>query len=499
MRRRSFCAAALGLASAAALVPRYILAATDGAEIPVVRGDGKAATLTAAEVSELRASLRGELLRPGEEGYDRARKLWNGAFDRHPALIARCAGAADVIQAVQFAKAHALLVAVRGGGHSLSGQSVCDGGLMIDLSRMKSVHVDPAGRIGRLEPGVLLGEFDREAQYFGLATTAGTVSHTGAAGLTLGGGFGRLARKYALACDNLVAAEVVTADGRLVRTSEHENPGLLWGLRGGGGNFGVVTSFEYQLHTVGPMLYGGVLAFPMAQAREVLTFFAGFADEAPDELNADCALASIPSVGGVLAFDLCYCGRAADAERVLAPLRRFKPMRDAVGPAPYVQLQSGGDDANAAGRGYYERSGFLRHIEPALIDAVIARMQAPHPDNGEIVFVHHGGAIGRVKQDATAFWHRDARHTLLVDCDWDDPNDHAARDAAMAWSRETFHALEPFTDGFYVNTMAADDPQKRVRATYGNNYPMLVALKDRYDPTNLFRMNANVPPSKTPA
>jgi FAD/FMN-containing dehydrogenase len=500
MKRRSFCASAFAFASAASLSSWRALAAAIAAEIPVMRSDGKPATLTGSDVTDLRGSLRGELLLSGDEGYDRARKVWNGSFDRHPALIARCTGAADVIQAVKFARAHDLLVAVRGGGHSLSGQSVCDGGLVIDLSRMRSVHVDPTSRIARLEPGVLLGEFDREAQFFGLATTAGTVSHTGAAGLTLGGGFGRIARKYGLACDNLIAAEVITADGRYVRTTEHENPELLWGLRGGGGNFGVVTSFEYGLHAVGPMMFGGVLIFPFAHARELLKFFAGFAADAPDELNADGAIASLPGVGAAVLFDICYNGRPEEAERVLAPLRQFrKPLQDRLGPAPYVRLQTSGDEANAIGRGYYERSGFVRRLEPNLIEAVVARMEAPHPDNGEIVFVHHGGAIGRVKPDATAFWHRDAGHTVLVDADWDDPNDHAARDANMAWARETWRLLERYTDGFYVNTLAADDPHQRVRATYGGNYPRLVALKDKYDPTNLFRMNANVPPSSSGA
>jgi len=278
----------------------------------VVRGDGKPGVLTGAEVGDLKGALRGQLLLASDAGYDQARRLWNGSFDRHPALIARCAGAADVMAAVSFARTHQLLLAVRGGGHSLSGQSACDGGLMIDLSLMKSVHVDPEARTARLEPGVLLGQFDREAQSFGLVTTAGTVSHTGAAGLTLGGGFGRLARKFALACDNLIAADVITAAGKYVRASTTENPELLWGLRGGGGNFGVVTSFEYQLHPAGPMMWGGDLEFDLAEAREILKFFQGFAAEAPDELHMDCGLATTPK-GGIVGFNVCYCGEPAAA------------------------------------------------------------------------------------------------------------------------------------------------------------------------------------------
>jgi len=494
MKRRSFCTAALGFASSAGLASWRALAALSGSELAATRSDGRQSSLKAAEVAELKGALRGELLLANDAGYDQARKLWNGSFDRHPALIARCAGAADVIAAVSFARAHDLLLAVRGGGHSLSGQSACDGGLMIDLSPMRSVHVDPESRTARLEPGVMLGQFDREAQSFGLVTTAGTVSHTGAAGLTLGGGFGRLARKFGLACDNLIAAEVITATGKFVRTSATENPDLLWGLRGGG-NFGVVTSFEYQLHRAGPMMWGGELRFDFADARELLKFFAGFAAEAPDELNVDCGIGASPR-GGIVAFNVCYCGAPAAAEKAIAPLRNFrKPMKDTLGPQPYVKLQTDYDAGNAWGRGYYERSGFLKSLDPGLIEAVVAHMEAFHPENGEIALVHHGGAIARVKPTASAFWHREARSSLLVDIDWDDPKDQAERDRSMAWARSTWESLERFTDGFYVNTMAADDPHKRVRATYGDNYPRLVALKDKYDPTNLFRLNANVPPS----
>jgi FAD/FMN-containing dehydrogenase len=496
MKRRTFCASALALASTSPSSFRRVLAGSSvSSDIPVMRGDGKQATLTASDVADLKASLRGELLLPGQSDYDQARKVWNGAFDRRPGLIARCVGAADVTQAVTFARAHNLLIAVRGGGHSLSGQSVCDGGLVINLSPMKSVYVDPIARVARVEPGVLLGEFDREAQFFGLATPAGTVSDTGAAGLTLGGGYGRLSRRFGLACDNLIGADVITADGRYVRASEKENPDLLWGLRGGGGNFGVVTSFEYRLHPVAPMMYGGRMMFSPEHSPDVLKFFAGFAAEAPDELYIDGALAVVPNVGRVMAFDVCYSGPVQQAERVLDPLRRFrKPLRDGLAPTSYVTLQASGDAGSAPGRGYYERSGFIRGIEPGLIDAALAIMDEPHA-GGDIVFWQHGGAISRVKPDATAVWHRDAARSLLVDSDWDDPHDQHARDTAMQWARETWHKLEPFTDGFYVNTMAGDDPHARVRSTYGGNYPRLVKLKSKYDPTNLFRMNANVPPS----
>jgi hypothetical protein len=498
MRRRAFCASALALASTSTLSLRRGLAASSvSTEIPVIRGDGKHATISASDAADLKASLRGELLVPGQSGYDQARKVWNGAFDRRPALIARCVGAADVTQAVSFARAHNLLVAVRGGGHSLSGQSVCDGGLVIDLSRMRSVRVDPIALVARVEPGVLLGELDRETQFFGLAMPAGTVSDTGAAGLTLGGGYGRLTRRFGLACDNLIGADVITADGRYVRASEQENPDLLWGLRGGGGNFGVVTSFEYRLHPVTPMMYGGELMFSPADTPDVLRFFAGFVADAPDELYIDGALAVVPNVGRVMVCGVCYSGPLNKAESVLEPLLRFrKPLRDGLAPATYVALQSSGDAGDAPGRGYYERSGFLRGIDPGLIDASLAIMDEPNAI-GELVYWQHGGAVARVKPAATAIWHRDAARSLLVDSDWNDPHDARARDTAMQWARDAWRKLERFTDGFYVNTMAGDDPHRRVRATYGGNYPRLVELKDKYDPTNFFHLNANVPPSTT--
>ena len=494
MKRRAFCASALAVASTSSFSLRRVLAASS--EIPVSRSDGKQATITTSDVADLKASLRGELLVPGQSGYEQARKLWNGAIDRRPALIARCAGAADVTESVKFARDHNLLVAVRAGGHSLSGQSVCDGGLMIDLSRMRSVHVDPIALVARVEPGVLLAELDREAEFYGMVMPAGTVSHTGAAGLTLGGGYGRVTRRFGLACDNLIGADVITADGRYVRTSEQENPDLLWGLRGGGGNFGVVTSLEYRLHPCSPMMYGGQLMFAPADTPDVLRFFAGFVADSPDELYIDGALAAVPKLGRVMVCDVCYSGPPQKGESMLDPLRRFrKPLKDTLAPATYVTLQMSGDGGSAAGRGYYERSGFLPGIQPALIDASLAIMDEPNAI-GEIVYWQHGGAVSRVKRDATAIWHRDAARSLLVDADWDDPHDAHARDTAMQWARDTWHKLERFTNGFYVNTIAGDDPHQRVRATYGGNYPRLVQLKDKYDPTNLFHLNANVPPSK---
>jgi FAD/FMN-containing dehydrogenase len=455
---------------------------------------GKALALKSSDIDDLRAGLRGQLLVPGQDGYDAARRLWNGAFDRKPALIARCAGAADVIRSVSFARANALLVAVRGGGHSLSGQSVCDGGLMIDLSPMKAIRVDPRAKTARLEPGVLLGQFDREAQAFGLATTAGTVSHTGAAGLTLGGGFGRLGRRFGLACDNLIGADVVTADGRFVKTSAKENPDLLWGLRGGGGNFGIVTSFEFQLHEVGTMMVGGDLVFPFAgNARDVLRAYADFIAGASDEIYCDLAIAPTPNGQRVIALDVCHSGTPAAAQKELAQLRKIgTPIVDALKPDTYVHLQNRGDDNYPIGRNYYIKSGFVRAITPKVIDATVDFIESAANPSGIVLFAHQGGAISRVKPQATAFWHRETNHSFLTVGFWDG-KDGAARNTE--WVRAGWKTFEPLTNGFYVNELAHDDPEQRVKGTYGDNYARLAALKKQYDPTNLFSLNANIKPA----
>lgn len=493
MKRRTFVSTALGTAAAALLPARPVFAAT--ADTPAIGRTGKQLVLRGVDIDELRGRLRGQLLTAGEAGYEQARRIWNGAFDRRPALIVRCAGAADVVQAVNFGRAQDLLLAVRGGGHSLSGQSVCDGGLMIDLSPMRGVRVDPLARIARVDAGSLLGDLDREAQAFGLATPAGRVSHTGAAGLTLGGGFGRLTPRFGLTCDNLRAAELITAAGEFVRASADENRELLWGLKGGGGNFGVVTAFEYQLHPVAPKMYGGNLVYPLAKARELLRHLAESAERRPDELFVDTMLASLPQVGKAIALSICYSGDPAQAEELVKPLRQFAPVVDALAPASYVQLQSNQDRGAQHGRGYYERSGFVTRIVPELIDAAVESMAATTAPGARIMFTGDcRGAFNRVARDATAFWNRDASTTLIVQGFWDDPRDAAASETHLRWARETFARLSPHTQGFYVNTIATDDPGQRVRATYGDNYPRLVALKRQYDPSNLFRRNANIAP-----
>ena len=498
MRRRTFCAAGLAALTALSLPHRRALAALAGSELPAIGLDGRPLSLKSADIEDLRAGLRGEVLTAGDPGYDDARRLWNAAFNRKPALIARCAGAADVMRAVSFASAHGLLTSVRGGGHSLSGQSVCDGGLEIDLAPMRSVHIDPSAKAARVEPGTLIGQFDREAQAFGLATTAGTASDTGVAGLTLGGGFGRIGPKFGLTIDNLSGAEVVTADGKLLRASAEENPDLFWGLRGGGGNFGVVTSFEYRLHEVGPTLYGGEIDFPFAGARQLMRSFVDYIASAPDELCVLPELDIDAKEGAKLTFDVCYCGPPAEGERVLAPLRRLgKPISDKLGPATYVKLQGAANPVKPFPYGVYFKGGLVRALTPALIDASIEYIEAsPLPSGfGFFGFQPLGSAANRVAPQATAFWNRHARYDMVLGAFWSVPGDGAERNTE--WTRAAWAKLEPFTEGYYVNLGESqqDVHAHRVQTAYGDNYARLTALKKRYDPANLFRLNANIKPA----
>ena len=494
MKRRTFCASAIATLGAAALPFDRIFAevAAVTADIGAVTSDGKQVTLSRLDVDDFRASLRGQLLLPNSAGYDDARKIWNGMFDRKPALIARCAGAADVVQSVNFARDHGLLLAVRGGGHSLSGQSVCDNGLMIDLSQMNSVRIDPARRTARVEPGARLGDLDRESIPFGLVTTTGTVSHTGAAGLTLGGGFGRLARVHATACDNLTTVDVVTASGKLLEASPTENPDLFWGLRGGGGNFGVVTSFEYRLYPFDGRVYGGHLVFPFAEARNVLLGFAELYQGAPDELWTEVTLAVTPSRERVVVFDVCYSGPMESAERALAPYRQLgKPLSDDLKAVRYTELQTQDDERARFGRHYYTRSGLVPRLERDLVDTMIEIFGAAQVRQPRIALPAQGGAIKRVARDATALWHRDTLHSVIFQASGDDGSGDTEN---TQWVKSNWPTVERFTSGVYANTNFADSGADKVRAAYGGNYDRLVALKNKYDPANLFRLNANIQP-----
>ncbi|TFG86171.1 MAG: FAD-binding oxidoreductase [Chromatiales bacterium] len=497
MQRRLFLGSMLGAAASGTPLARAIAAAAAtpiSGDLPATRLGGGETVLSRAAVREFRASLRGPLLLPGEDGYDRARQVWNGMIDRRPALIARCSGPADVVSSVEFARSNDLLVAVRSGGHSTSGQSVCDGGLMIDLSAMRGVRVDPRAKRAWVAGGSLLGDLDRESQFFGLATTAGTVSHTGAAGLTLGGGFGRLGRRLGLACDNLASIDVATADGKVLRASSNENRDLFWGMRGGGGNFGIATAFEYRLHDIGTTVLGGPIIYPFSKVREVLDFYVEFAQTIPDELNVDCAIVAPPGGKPAVILEVCYAGDPAVGEKLIQPIRSFsKPLVDQVKLMPYLKLQSGGDEANGPGRNYYIKSGFVHDVDPALFDTMVNGF-TPDPGRATVMLLQQlGGAIRQVRPDATAFPHRNAQFDLLVLGGWDD---RTQNDYHRTWIRSFWSEMEPYTRGYYFNTQIGDS-QAQVRANFGDNYSRLVKLKDRYDPGNLFRLNANVLPSSS--
>jgi FAD/FMN-containing dehydrogenase len=492
MRRRQFCVAAAAAVTTGALL--FWRAARAAAPLDALGSDGKQLQLTEADLADLSAGLRGELLRAGDPSYDQARRLWNPAFDRKPALIVRCVGAADVTRAVSFAASHSLLTSVHGGGHSLSGQSACDGGIMIDVSPMRAVEVDPVARRARVQAGALLGHLDREAQAFGLATTVGTVADTGVAGLTLGGGVGRIGRRFGLSCDNLVALEIVTADGHWRRVSAEEQPDLFWALRGGGGNFGVVSAFEFQLHEVDPHMYGGLIDFPLKDARQILRHFADYIAQAPDELYVDIDLGGDEKLGPVVEFDVCYSGPPAEAPKVLAGLRKLgKPLKDGLAPATYLQLQGSGSMPGFSRFGAYVRGGLIAGLTPQMIDALVQAIeQAPGQMDG-VWLQHQGGAISRVAPTATAYWGRASSHNMGLAGAW--ALDSGTAEKQTQWVRSSWSLLEPLSHGQYVNIANSDEREVRVRAAYGDNYARLAELKKRYDPNNLFRLNANIKPA----
>ena len=450
------------------------------------------AELPQERIQEFRTRLRGKLLGPGDDSYDAVRTVWNAMIDRRPALIARCVGAADVIAAVCFAREHDLLVSVRGGGHSVAGLSVCDGGLMIDLSPMKGIRVDPVAGTARAEPGVLWAEFDREAQAFGLATTGGVVSTTGVAGLTLGGGQGFLAGKYGFSCDNLLSADIVTADGYLLRASADENADLFWGLRGGGGNFGVVTSFEYRVHAVGQVL-GGMIIHPIDRATDVLRFYREFTDSEPDELTTYAALLTAPDGNPVVALVACYAGALDEGERIVAPLRAFgPPIADTMAPMPYADFQMLLTEGFPYGRQNYWKAALAREVTDGAIETIIEHSgRAPSPFSTFVLADTHG-AYSRVGTSDTAYSHRDTLYDFLIMANWSDPTES---DRNIRWARDFFAAVQPHVPrAVYVNDLG-EEGEERVREAYGANYARLAELKKQYDPTNFFRLNQNIQPA----
>jgi FAD/FMN-containing dehydrogenase len=465
--------------------------------------DGKTAALSTDALESFRGGLRGRLCFPGDPGYDEARTLWNAMIDKRPAAVVRAAGASDVIQTVRLAANHGLLLSVRGGGHNIAGNAVCEGGLMLDLSRLDSVRVHPTARTARVGPGARLADLDKETQAFGLATPLGINSTTGVAGLTLGGGFGWLSRKFGLTVDNLLSADVVTAAGELVHASEQDHPDLFWAIRGGGGNFGVVTSFKFRLHPVGPQVIAGLIVHPWTSAREVLREYRRLVAKAPDELCCWVVMRKAPplpflpqEVHGteVLVLALCHAGDLASGEKAAAPFRAIgKPIADVVGPHPFAGWQAAFDPLLTPGERNYWKSHDFVELGDGLIDALLDGVRRLPSPQCEIFVGSLGGAINRVPVHATAYPHRTVNFVVNLHTRWSDPSQDRS---CIAWARSLYDAAAPFaTGGVYVNFMP-DDEAQRVRAgAYGPNYDRLVEVKARYDPKNLFWVNQNIAPA----
>jgi len=458
----------------------------------VVTTNGTDAMLDQSTLQDFAASLRGALLRPGDSGYDESRKVWNGMIDRRPALIAKCAGAADVIAAVRFAREQNLIFSIKGGGHNVTGNAVCEGGLVIDPSRMRSIRVDPVSLTVRAEAGVLGAEIDQETQAFGLSTPVGSVSSTGIGGLTLGGGQSWLASKHGLAIDNLLSVDIVTADGRLRTASATEHEDLFWGIRGAGHNFGVVTSFKYRLHPVGPVL-GGMVIHPLSQAVSALRFYRDFTASQPDALQTWAGLLTLPDGNQVIAIVPCYVGALAEGERLLAPLRRFgTPVADTIAPLPYVAMQKIFDPAFPPGRLNYWKSSLTGRLPEDVIEASVEYARKVPSPHSAILFIEMHGAYGRVGKTDTAYYHRDLQYDLIALSMWTDPADTRRN---IDWTRGLYAAWEPHLPrAAYVNDLG-DEGEDRGRIAYGDNYERLVTLKNKYDPTNLFRLNQNIRPA----
>ena len=499
MKRRDFLNSSL--LAAAVTVPgiqaAYAVVGTgEIPDIPAITGDGREITLRGADIRDLAAKMRGSLLVAGDNGYDKARMIMNPSFDKHPALIAQPSGVADVQAVVGFARANNLLVAVKCGGHSASGQSTCDKGLLVDLSAFRGVRVDPKARRAWVDGGTLLGEVDHETMAHGLVAPLGTVSHTGVGGLTTGGGFGRLARRFGMSIDNLESVDVVTADGQLRHASAQENPDLFWGVRGGGGNFGIVTNFEFRLHPMQREVVAGSVNFPIARAKDVLGMYAEYVATAPDELYVDPALILPPRGGpGFISLEVCYSGPQQKAEAALAPIRKLgKPDKDTLEAQAYVDVQRSGDTGDSRAIASYLKGGFISKIPVELVSSIADGIPADANRTTVLFFQHCGGAASRKPENATAFAQRDSVANMMAVAAWRtgtvDPAEH------IQATRKYWSTLEPFTRGFYVNDLAREATSSEINSNYRGNYPRLVKIKQTYDPTNLFRLNANIQPPK---
>lgn len=459
------------------------------------------ATLLNAPIETLKSHVQGRVVLPDDASYDEVREIWNAMIDRRPAVIVQCANADDVSQCIKFARENGIEISIRGGGHNIAGNALCHNGMLIDLSTMKNVSVDPQKRRAYVEPGALLADFDQVAQTYGLATPVGINSTTGIAGLTLGGGFGWLTRKYGMTIDNLVSTEVITADGNKMRASKTENADLFWAIRGGGGNFGIVTEFEFELHPVGPEILAGLIVFPLAQAKQVLTQYRKFAESAPEELNVWTVLRKAPplpflpeNVHGkeVIVLAVFYAGDIAEGERLIEPLRHFgDSYGEHIGVQPYAAWQQAFDPLLTRGARNYWKSHNFTELSDGVLDAIVefvGKLPSPHC---EIFIGCIAGAPNRISADATAYYHRDAKFVLNVHGRWEE----ATQDAmCIAWAREFFQASAPYASaGAYVNFMTEEESD-RIQSAYGSNYDRLVQLKRQYDPENIFHLNQNIKP-----
>jgi hypothetical protein len=457
-------------------------------ELPMLKGrDG--ALINKTRVKAFRADFRGQVILPGDADYDPARRIWNASIDRHPGLIARCADMADIIRAVKFARLNNLLVAVRGGGHNVAGRALCDEGIVIDLSMMKDVAVDPKERAVRVAPGATLGDLDRETHRHGLAVPTGVVSRTGIGGLTLGGGIGWLSRKYGLTCDNLLSCEVVTARGELLTADSKTNADLFWGLRGGGGNFGIVASFEFRAHPVSTVL-GGIILYPRDQAGILLRHYRAVMASAPDELAVNAAFLSTPEGEPAIGIIACYCGNVSDGERILAPLRAFgPPILDTIQPIPFPVMQTLADAANPDHIHNYWRSTFLDRLSDEAIDLIVEQANRAESPLSITVLGFSGGAVSRVASGDTAIAHRSPAFLVGIEAKWTDPAESARH---IAWTRGFSERLEGHSNRTYMLNFLCDEGPETVQRAFGQNYARLVALKTKYDPTNFFSINQNI-------
>lgn len=454
--------------------------------------DRKGLPIAKEAVEGLASAVAGKAIRPGDPEYEGARRIWNAHVSKRPGLIVRCAGTADVVQAVKFARANNVVVAIRGGGHNVAGRALCDDGIVIDLSAMKAVFVDPARGTARVQGGATLGDVDRETHAFGRAVPVGVVSRTGIAGLTLGGGVGWLVRKYGLACDNLLSCEVVTAEGDIVTASADENADLFWALRGGGGNFGIVTSFLFRTHPVSTVL-GGLIVHPRDRARDVIRHYRDFMVSAPGELTAYAGLITSPDGQPVVGVIVCYCGDLAEGERVLKPLRQFgPPVMDAVQPMPFPAMQKLLDDAFPDGTQNYWKSTFLKALSDPAIDVIVEHANKMESPLSGVVIEYYAGAAGRTGAGETAFAHRQAEYDIGFMAQWTDPSEN---DKHMAWARNMAEAMKPHSSGAYLLNFLSEEDADTIKAAFGANYPRLAQVKKKYDPTNFFSVNQNIQPA----